>query len=395
MSDPITRLNVVGLDSWGVVGVALMVSLSILGCGSDAAGPTDSDAPTPVATTLTLSASILSFSSLGATEQVTATVRDQNGAAMSGASVAWASSELSVASVTSAGLVTAVADGTATVTATSGSVTGTALVTVQQVADPGGGMVSLADGTVNLVFPAGAVSEEVIITAESATGLPADPVPIPGTAFAFGPDGIVFEEPVTLRIGYDPANVPQGVPEEELRLHKLVGSAYVQVDVGVVDVTNHTVSGEIDGFSVFVILRAATLEITTTSLPDGVANVDYGTLTLTAVGGNGSYSWAVVKGSLPTGLNLATNGDITGTPTVVSTSNFTVEVTSGGQTAQQALSITVNAISVTTTSLPDGTVGVAYSLTLGATGGDGNYTWAMFNSTTLPADLELNTDTGF
>ena len=52
-----------------VVGVAFMVSLSILGCGSAAAGPTDSDTPTPVATTLTLSASELSFSSLGATEQ--------------------------------------------------------------------------------------------------------------------------------------------------------------------------------------------------------------------------------------------------------------------------------------------------------------------------------------
>lgn len=60
-----------GLHRRGVVGVALLVSLSILGCGSDAAGPS-----TPVATTLTLSATVLSFSSFGATEQLTATVRD-------------------------------------------------------------------------------------------------------------------------------------------------------------------------------------------------------------------------------------------------------------------------------------------------------------------------------
>ena len=40
-------------------------------------------------------------------------MHDQNGAAMSGASVAWASSASSVASVTPTGLVTAVADGTA------------------------------------------------------------------------------------------------------------------------------------------------------------------------------------------------------------------------------------------------------------------------------------------
>ncbi len=79
-----------------VIGVALVVSLSILSCGTDATGPTDSPPPTSVATTLTLSAAALSFSSFGATEQLTATLHDQNGATMSGASVTWASSASSV-----------------------------------------------------------------------------------------------------------------------------------------------------------------------------------------------------------------------------------------------------------------------------------------------------------
>ena len=134
VTDRMTNRIFEGLESLEAVGVALLLSLSILSCGSDAAGPAQGDAPTPVATTLTLSATVLSFSSLGETEQLTATVRDQNGATMSGASVAWASSAVSVASVSSTGLVTAVADGTATVTATSGSATGTTSVTVEQVA---------------------------------------------------------------------------------------------------------------------------------------------------------------------------------------------------------------------------------------------------------------------
>ena len=46
------------------------------------------------------------------------------------------------------------------------------------------------------------------------------------------------------------------------------------------------------------------------------------------------------------------------------------------------------------TSLAAGQVGVAYSQTLAATGGDGNYEWATFNSTTLPAGLSLNGGTG-
>ena len=105
----------------------LLVSLA--GCGG-----TDSTTDPPVATTLTLSSTTLSFSSLGETQQLTATVRDQTGATMIGASVAWASSASSVASVSSTGLVTALADGPATITATSGSANGTASVTVEQVA---------------------------------------------------------------------------------------------------------------------------------------------------------------------------------------------------------------------------------------------------------------------
>ena len=51
-------------------------------------------------------------------------------------------------------------------------------------------------------------------------------------------------------------------------------------------------------------------------------------------------------------------------------------------------------LQITTASLPNAMVAVAYSQTLAATGGDGSYTWALFNSTTLPADLTLDAATG-
>ena len=59
------------------------------------------------------------LSALGETVQLTATVLDQNGQAMSGVSVTWASSDGGVASVGANGVVTAVQNGSATVTATS------------------------------------------------------------------------------------------------------------------------------------------------------------------------------------------------------------------------------------------------------------------------------------
>jgi len=85
---------------------------------------------TQVATSIELSESELTFASLAATTQLTATVKDQNGATMTSATVTWATSDAAVATVSSTGLVTSVADGTATITATSGSANATAAVTM-------------------------------------------------------------------------------------------------------------------------------------------------------------------------------------------------------------------------------------------------------------------------
>ena len=104
--------------------------LLLTACGDSTTGPPPIPPPS-VATSITLSATSLSFYSLGQTQQLSASVKDQSGGTMSDATVTWATSDASVATVSSAGLVTAIADGTATITATSGSVSATATVTVQ------------------------------------------------------------------------------------------------------------------------------------------------------------------------------------------------------------------------------------------------------------------------
>jgi len=74
-------------------------------------------------------------------------------------------------------------------------------------------------------------------------------------------------------------------------------------------------------------------------------------------------------------------------------SSFTVRVQdAGGQSATKALSITINVPApphITTTSLPGGTVGQAYSQTLQATGGTGALTWSLSGGS-LPAMLSLS-----
>jgi Putative Ig domain len=85
------------------------------------------------------------------------------------------------------------------------------------------------------------------------------------------------------------------------------------------------------------------LQVTTTTLPNGALNVAYPSTTLQASGGVPPFTWTVTSGNLPTGLSLAANGTITGTPTAAGTFNFTVQVTdSQSVTATANLSITVN-----------------------------------------------------
>lgn len=83
--------------------------------------------------------------------------------------------------------------------------------------------------------------------------------------------------------------------------------------------------------------------ITTTSVPNDTVNVTYPSTTLAASGGTPPYTWSVTSGSLPTGLSLgSSSGTISGTPTVVNTYNFTVQVTdSASLTGSKSFTITI------------------------------------------------------
>lgn len=84
--------------------------------------------PVPVAS-VTVSPSTLTLNA-GQGQQLTATPRDGAGSALSGRVVTWTSSESAIASVSNTGLVTAIAGGAATITATVEGVSGTSAVTV-------------------------------------------------------------------------------------------------------------------------------------------------------------------------------------------------------------------------------------------------------------------------
>ena len=108
------------------VGAAAALAACVLtACGDDPVAP-------PVATTIAVDPATAQLSSLGETVQLTATVWDQNEVVMGNAPVSWTSGSPAVATVDAAGLVTAIGNGAATITATSGAATGTASVIVAQ-----------------------------------------------------------------------------------------------------------------------------------------------------------------------------------------------------------------------------------------------------------------------
>ncbi len=85
---------------------------------------------TPVLTSVTVSPATVTIM-MGQTQQLSAQALDQNGSAMSGTiTFTWSSSDETVATVDATGLMTAVDGGTATITATTGSVNGTAAATI-------------------------------------------------------------------------------------------------------------------------------------------------------------------------------------------------------------------------------------------------------------------------
>ncbi len=160
-------------------------------------------------------------------------------------------------------------------------------------------------------------------------------------------------------------------------------------------------------------IQAATVnpvQITTRSNPvNGRVGTAYPAQIFRAQGGTGSFTWAVVSGSLPPGLSLGTtSGILEGTPTVAGNYSFRVKANDSTMANSDELTVsmtiaaavssvptipttptTPTALTVLTTSLPGATVGVDYTATLSASGGTSPYTWN-FASGNLPSGLTLS-----
>jgi formylglycine-generating enzyme required for sulfatase activity len=117
----------------------------------------------------------------------------------------------------------------------------------------------------------------------------------------------------------------------------------------------------------------------------------------TVTGGTANYTWSATP-ALPAALNLDSKTGLVSGDLTAAVGNYTVaiKVTDGNrQSATRNVTVSITQPTlvawVTTATLPEGQVGVSYTeLTLAATGGRPDYTYALKTGSTLPSGLNLS-----
>ncbi len=136
-----------------------------------------------------------------------------------------------------------------------------------------------------------------------------------------------------------------------------------------------------------------TILLQPSSLPNATVGQTYN-VTITASGGTAPYTFAISAGTLPSGLTLTNVGVLSGVPMIQGNYAFSVTATDNhipGCTGIQMYTLVVGcpAITLSPASLPQATVGMAYSQTVVANGGAGPYSYAI-TSGSLPPGITLS-----
>ena len=132
------------------------------------------------------------------------------------------------------------------------------------IATPDEGAVIESEG-MKLTIPPGAVSEdtEVVVKEFTESPFPALPEPTPpepyaiaiGKVYDFGPEGLEFQEPVTITLPYTENDFPPDADEKHMGVAYFDGEAWVPAP-GIVDTDSNTVSIKLRGFPGFSLIIA-------------------------------------------------------------------------------------------------------------------------------------------
>ena len=139
------------------------------------------------------------------------------------------------------------------------SVAGVFLSSVTAISEDELCTLTIPEGTVGLTEELEPLDEIAMLIMDEPPAPPEDTHVI-GLAYDFGPDGATFDPAITLEFSYDPADIPEGVAEEDLVLayyDEAVGE-WVELEGCVVDTENNTITASVSHFTTFAIIGAVT-----------------------------------------------------------------------------------------------------------------------------------------
>jgi len=140
-----------------------------------------------------------------------------------------------------------------------------------------------------------------------------------------------------------------------------------------------------------LIITCPTITVNNPANGNGTANAAFSE-TFTSSGGVGTMTYTLATGTLPTGLTLAANGVLSGTPTQTGSFPITVTATDSngctGTGSTYTITIACQTITVNNPANANGTANSAFSETFTHTGGIGTTTFSLATGT-LPAGLTL------
>ena len=126
------------------------------------------------------------------------------------------------------------------------------------------------------------------------------------------------------------------------------------------------------------------------SHPQAAVGVPYSNPTFQAGGGVPGYTWALQSGTNSDGLTIDTStGQLSGTPVAGGIFPIAVVVRDASGT-QASATFTLNVLGISTTALPNGRVGTAYSQILAAVGATGTLNWSFIGNNLPPQGLTLS-----
>ena len=191
-------------------------------------------------------------------------------------------------------------------------------------------------------------------------------------------------------------NLPTGLTAEANQTLVILGTP---TETGTFSITVHLSDSSLQPqsttrvFTLTVLSQVESLQITTTSLTNGIIGNLYDER-IYAEGGSNDRTWTITDGNLPDGLTLTDlneTAQISGTPATEGTSTFTVAVSDNqypDMTDSATLEITILSsaqdLVLLTQQLLDGIVDEDYSTSIEAEGGTLPYTWEIISGSLPP-----------